>query len=142
MNETRQRPLIKTATLLALLACVILAGANAEVQPDPRKPLQDVLAKGDANGDGHYSETELLETLKVHRDLVREELRARAAEEGRTLPEPPVDHEIPSIEEGAARMMDRLDRDRDGLLSLSQVEFGLKKMRRRAESLYQKQLGK
>ncbi|MEM1297261.1 MAG: hypothetical protein AAGH89_17995, partial [Verrucomicrobiota bacterium] len=127
-----------SSTLFSLLAATLLALSIGSALPAPQSEMQKLLSKGDANGDGAFSETELIQILNLQRTVIWNDLQAKAQELGHELPTAPSEDKAPSVEEGAAKIMSRLDRDKDGLLNKKQIEMALNMMRKRAESTFEK----
>ncbi len=121
------------AQLLPVLAALISWGPlHAEGAPNSSgqgailAAIDEILTAADTNQDGLYSEEEIIGLLET--------LQARRAEAGIAAPQNPRgqrDAAPPSPEEAAARIMSRMDRDRDGLLSPPQIEFVLEKIAKR-----------
>lgn len=104
-----------------------------------REHMLGVLDEGDTDGDGYYSEGELVDifsTLQSHRQEMREKMRAKAEESGRELPERKSggkDREPPTPEDIAERILDRLDDDGDSLVSRDQLEQAMNHMAQRGK---------
>lgn len=133
---------MKTHSIILLVALAVIlptsqARADAPISAlfprgdDAQVLLENLISGSDTDGDGHYSQAELLklfESLKEQRNAILESHHAGAPVRDQGLPR--TSHSR-SIEEGIALMMERLDRDRDDQLTRKQVELGLKMMLRR-----------
>ncbi|MGB0370700.1 MAG: hypothetical protein ACPGN3_05065 [Opitutales bacterium] len=132
--------------LAATAATMLYAGEGKRLSDEDREAMKakaqehmtSVLDEGDENNDDYFSEDELtdvLNQLREHREEMREKMREKAEAAGRELKDRSEkgDKERPEPEEVAAKIIEKLDDDGDGLISRDQAEFALGKMAKRGK---------
>ena len=135
--------IIGLATLFALSSAYGAKGSHArgegreELKARVQERAGGILDAGDTDGDGLYSESELVAVMTNLMDLrkeMREEFKESRESSDRARPSGSKGERRgpPAPEDVATRLIERLDDDADGLVSRDALEGALEKMGKRA----------